>query len=621
MYTLSVPFMLSQIKTYGTDGFIEQLKRIGADTVFLALGCYTMDEEKQKEVFLALEENVPVFKKAGFRVGVWVWTFMIQEANPFVHITSPNGKVSRDQACPSDEAFRAFSYEYLKNIARSHPDIILFDDDFRYGHLDCGLGCTCKNHRAYISELLSEDVSEMELGKRIFGGSRNKYRSAFLKANGHFLRLFSEGVRDAVDTIDPTIRIGLCACMTTWDFDGISAAEISRILAGKNTKPFLRLIGAPYWAQNRNWGNRLSDVIELERMESSWCGEGIEILAEGDAYPRPRFTCSANMLEGYDMAIRASGATSGIHKYVLDYVSHPTYESGYVKKHLKNQPLYESIHSFFDGKSPVGIRVYESMTKFEDMDVPAKFDGSDNVQDTFFSMASRMLVSQSLPTTFEGLGTGAIAFGENAKMLDATARGRGVILDITAAEILQKRGIDVGLCSVGGDYTVVTEYFNKQGFATNMLACPARDIEIAPEAKVDSTFFDGVKDRIGSYTYENANGEKYLVFAFDGYSANEHAMHQYARGVQIVDALEWMGHILPAKMLGNPECYLLCRESEEGLAVFVGNFFTDECMNTTLTLSRAYSEIEFFGTTGTLSGNTVTFDEIAPYACVGFLVK
>ena len=144
---------------------------------------------------------------------------------------------------------------------------------------------------------------------------------------------------------------------------------------------------------------------------------------------------------------------------------------------------------------------------------------------------------------------------------------------------------------------------------------------MSPRATVESTFLSGGNTHVGSYTYENQSGERFLVFAFEGYTANEHALRQYARGEQIAEAIAWMGHSLPAKMLGNPDCYLLCKESDEGLAVFVGNFFTDECMNLTLTLPRTYTEIAFFGTTGTLSGDTVTFDEIPPYACVGFLVK
>ena len=35
--------------------------------------------------------------------------------------------------------------------------------------------------------------------------------------------------------------------MSSWDIDGTNAYELAKILAG-NTKPLVRLIGAPYWA-------------------------------------------------------------------------------------------------------------------------------------------------------------------------------------------------------------------------------------------------------------------------------------------------------------------------------------------------------------------------------------
>ncbi|MBQ2707111.1 MAG: hypothetical protein IJF67_02510, partial [Clostridia bacterium] len=90
MYKLSVPFMLHQIDDYGAEPFIAKLKEIGADIVFLALDCYKMDKGEQAKVFASLRENVPRFQKAGFTVGVWVWTFMIRDQNDFVHITSPS---------------------------------------------------------------------------------------------------------------------------------------------------------------------------------------------------------------------------------------------------------------------------------------------------------------------------------------------------------------------------------------------------------------------------------------------------------------------------------------------------------------------------------------------------
>ena len=88
MYRLSVPFMLDQIEKYGTEQFINKLHEIGADIVFFALDCYLLDPAKREKVFLALRENVPIFQKAGFTVGVWVWTFMVREENGYVHMYS-----------------------------------------------------------------------------------------------------------------------------------------------------------------------------------------------------------------------------------------------------------------------------------------------------------------------------------------------------------------------------------------------------------------------------------------------------------------------------------------------------------------------------------------------------
>ena len=617
MYKLSVPFMMTQIDKYGSEIFIDKLKEIGADIVFLALDSYETDEKKREKVFADLKKNVPIFQKAGFTVGVWVWTFMVRGDKKYTHITSPNGAVSADQVCPSDEDFCVFAEDYMRNIAKSNPDMIMFDDDFRYGFLDCGLGCACKNHRAYISKILGEDVSEKELGKFIFGGGKNKYRSAFLQANGYFLKEFAKRSRAAVDSVNPNIRLGLCSCMTTWDFDGVSAAELAKIMAG-NTKPFLRLSGAPYWAHLRAWGNRLQDVIELERMESSWCDDDVEIFSEGDAYPRPRFACSANMLEGFDMALRASGATNGIHKYTLDYYANPNYEQGYNIKHIKNREIYGEIEKYFSDKTPVGVRIYEHMKKFENMTVPAYYEGSDNVQLMFFSPAARMMAAQTIPTVYTGLGTVGVAFGENVKYLEDGALDNGLILDVTAALLLKERGIDVGLDKVDGDILVSEEYFPREKQYVLLYNCHAKEIKVKDGAEIGSLFVVEDKRYVGSYFYENENGQKFLVFAFDGYSMSEHAFKQYIRGEQIENFVKFTDKRLPVSMRGNPDCYILCKENETEKSVWIGNFFSDECMNTTVILDKEYREIEFINCKGKLNGKQVEIDYIAPFASVGF---
>ena len=131
---------------------------------------------------------------------------------------------------------------------------IQFDDDFRYGHLDGGmLGCACKNHLDYVGKLLGEPIDRETLQKHALSGGKNKYRDAWQESKGYYFELFSKEMREAVDAVNPNIRMGLCSCMTTWDIDGTDAATLSRILAG-NTKPFLRTIGAPYWAVDEGLG-------------------------------------------------------------------------------------------------------------------------------------------------------------------------------------------------------------------------------------------------------------------------------------------------------------------------------------------------------------------------------
>jgi hypothetical protein len=365
-------------------------------------------------------------------------------------------------------------------------------------------------------------------------------------------------------------------------------------------------------------------------MESSWCDKEIEIFSEGDSYPRPRFVCPASYLEGFDTALRASGATDGIHKYLLDYNSDVEYETGYVKKHLQNQEIYKQIDRCFEGKTCVGVRVYEHMTKFENINMPEYYPESSSHTGFFFSPAAELLSAQTIPTAYEGLGTVGIAFGDNAKYLDEGALENGIILDIKAAQILEKSGIDTGILTVGEDYVPDREYFPDKKRYVGTYGFTATDITVRESAKIHSVLEGGERESIGSYSYENAAGQKFLVFAFDMYRAlyeikggtiYEHALKQYARGEQIEAFINSLGKKLPASMRGNPDCYMLCKEGETGKSVWIGNFFADECMNTTVILDKEYSNIEFINCSGRLLGNRVEIDTIGAFTSVGFTLS
>ncbi|MBO5069281.1 MAG: hypothetical protein J6C37_02825 [Roseburia sp.] len=546
---------------------------------------------------------------------------MIRSDDRYVHMTSPDGRVSATQICPSDVAFRAFAGQYVQEIARCGVDMIMYDDDFRYGFIDIGMGCTCKNHLARMSKILNEEIAAEGLSEKLLAGSRNKYRSAWLLANGEFFRQFAREMRGKLDEVNPEVRFGPCSCMSLWDFDGVSTAEISRILAG-NTKPFMRLIGAPYWSVNRSWGNRLQDVIELERMERSWCDDDIEIFGEGDVHPRPRFACPANYLEGFDTALRADGRMDGILKYVVDYSSGADYETGYMQRHLHNEPLYEQIERHFSGKMLCGVRVWETMCKFEDAEIPEEVAGTTDVQDMFFSPAARMMAGNSIPTIYKGVGVAGVAFGENVKYISGKALENGLILDAKAASILTERGVDVGITAIGERTSVFEEHFLKDDEYVPVTDARAYKMTLSDKAQLQSVFTMGNESIPASYLYENVNGQKFLVFTFNAYFAPETLFRQYTRSRQLADAITlFFSHPLPAYSFGNPDLYLLCKERAGALAVGLWNFFADSILKPEVMLDKVYKKITFINCTGELQGNRVILNELQPFAFAGFEVE
>lgn len=629
MYKITVPLMNSNVKRNDRERTLEELRRFDAERVLLSLDRYELDIDKRRRVISELEDNCRFFKENGFEVGAWIWTFWVKDNKNFKNMRSINGTEIKEFMCPKDENFVKFAADYIKDVAKTGVDIIQFDDDFRYGFLSDSPACLCDAHIAEINRITGEESTREELAKYIVSGGKNKYRDAYLKANGDAFRSFAAEIRKAVDEVNPNIRIGACSCMSSWDIDGTNAAELAKILAG-NTQPFVRLNGAPYWAVSQSWGNSLQDVVELERMESSWTREdNIEIFAEGDAYPRPRTRCPASYLEGFDTAIRASGCTDGILKYGIDYLSNADYETGYAKFHERNRGTYAKIDGMFGDKACCGVRVYESMNKLSDMVMPTAVNNSVNIEDLFFSKAARTLAYNTIPTVYEGKGVCGIVFDENARNLPLDALKNGLIIDIAAAEILATRGIDVGIETFGAEISSGTplddggcECFinNNNHILTDGI--PIYDIKLKPNAEVlsDTKTSAGVIPM--SYRYENSDGNRFLVLNVNTRAGNSNVLKHYARSKQYSENIPWLsGNKLPAYVYGNPALYIIAKKNDSSMAVGLWNFFADTAINPVVELDSEYSGIEFLNTNGKLDGNKVYLNDIPPFGFVGFEVK
>lgn len=619
MYRISVPVMNVNVTRTGCEATLKELQKVDTQRVIFALSCYEQDPAKKAESLRQLAVNCKFFKDRGYEVGAWVWTFMFRDAHPYDIMVSIKGAPMPTYACPMDNNFSDFVAQYLHDIALTGVDLIQFDDDFRYGFLGPdGPACLCDHHMKMICEILGEDVTREQMCENILTGGPNKYRDAYLQANGDAFRAFAKKMRSAVDSANKDVRLGACACLTSWDIDGIQAMELSRILAG-DTKPFIRMIGAPYWAVRFNWGNHLQDCIDMDRMEAAWIRNAdpeIEILAEGDSFPRPRTTCPASYLENFDMAIRASGCSDGILKYTMDYFANIEYETGYAKFHLRNKDNYAGIHKHFDGKKEVGVRVYTYPNNL----CRSHFDAPINIEHMVFPQAARVLSANTIPIKFEGEGICGAVFGEDARQLPLEAVEQGLILDYAAAKILAERGVDVGIAEFGGAVKAgrLERYIDPENYTLSR-EIPVYQIQLKDGVEVlsDTETAKGLFPT--SFRYENEKGQRFFVLNVKPNVNNNNILKHYARSRQMEENIRWLsGKSLPAYCYGNPNMYTICKEGNNQLAVGLWNLHADIAMDPVVELNDTYTGIEFIGCTGKLMENKVLLSDIPAFGFAGF---
>ena len=625
MYKISMPVALSSLLRYGPESSLAALKRFDAERVFLSIGCYEFDEQKRAEQFKALAEYTSYFKSHGFEVGTWTWTFMNYSPEPFQHMVGIDGAEYKSQACPLDERFMQFSAGYIKDAAKCGVDMIMFDDDFRYGFHGDFPACLCPLHLKAISEITGETVTREQIYSHIMTGGKNKYRDAYIKANGDAFRRFAKYIRAAADEVNPEVRVGFCTCMSGWDVDGVDAGEIARLLAGDKTKPFVRLIGAPYWAAQGSWGHKLADTVEIERMESVWTkADDIEIMAEGDAYPRPRMNTPASYLENFDTAIRASGCTDGILKYGIDYTSKPETEQGYAKLHERHRAAYKWIDENFKGNSD-GVRIYTEMKKLSDVNMPTKVNYIYNPDFLLFPYASRTLSYCSVPTTFEGKGTYGAVFDDNARALPDEALEGGLLIDIAAAEILTERGIDCGVRKIGEPIHTGREIFTDDNEVISVQDALIYDVSFDAKSRILSYTEHGGRIIPISVMYENENRQRFLIINVNPrLTPKQDIMRHYRRSRQYADAAEWLsGKKLPAYVYGCPELYMQCKKDDLNKTITVGlwNNFADPAMDPVVELDDEYTDFEFFNCSGTVEKDKVILNDLQPYSFSAFKAK
>ena len=625
---------------FNKEATLKELKRCNADRIAIAIDREIEYKFSSPENLNLIKELIGYYEENGIETLVWLGE-TCGHAGGKADANSPYTPLRTTQRgdtapfCVMDENFTADFCEWIKNIAKTGAKMIMLDDDFRYGYRNGGFGCCCEKHMKALREELGEDIRESEIPEKVYNGGKSKYRDAWFKVQGDAMRAFAKRLRQALNEVNPDTRLSLCCCPTSWDPEGYDALEIAKIMAG-NTKPFLRFSGAPYWVNEFAPGYHgrkiLGEVVEIERMQADWCKDtDIDIMSEGDTYPRPRFTTSAAYLECFDMALAASNDKIDILKYALDYVADATYETGYIDAMVANKENYEWIAEHFSGKECVGVTPYNEMRQAEFTPVDITDEKSvRNYDNSLFASSCYFTAINTLPTSYDGDGV-KIVFGENGRYIKKEQLLSGAIIDITAAKYLAERGIDVGIKTFGekvdsvqkGLTDTVNYYFPQENLYTRIYTPVKRvEAELMPGC---NKLIEFARDKHfpACYTYENQEGLRFMVFLFDAMSekGNRGVFDNYAVRRTVNSSLEWLGRkSMPVLFDSNaPQAYMVVKKDEKTVTVGLWNLFQDKIHRATFKIGVPYKNVTFFGCEGHSEDGKIVLDSVVyPYEFASF---
>lgn len=635
MYTYSIPVMFSSMTEETRPKYAKVFKESQIDRVFLCLNDPMYAAQYMKKNPGKVQDDIQYFRSQEFEIGVWINAF--GHGGPLSHdvnglqtedsFTRLEGIDARNEYsyCPLDASFSDMYAEVLQQIAKAGPSLIMLDDDYRLNYRNYRMGCTCPLHLAEFYKRIGTEIPKEDLEKTIFSGGANPYRSAWLSLMRDTLIHFAEKMRRAVDAVNDSVRLGICQCWDTWDFEGTDGIELAKAFAGK-TRPFLRTIGAPYHQVS------VPLTIEITRLQAHWSkDQNIEVFTEGDVYPRPRYNVPSRYLEIFDLALLASGETDGILKYMFDYTRPLEYEPGYYQRHIRNSALRSEVMHIFHDKQAAGVYIAEPMRKIENWHLPQDVpEGISSYLATQLEASRRskaLLTDNAIPITYSQTGHPIWVMGENAWYVEEEALSQGAILDITAASILTKRGIDVGLLDAKPATITGEFYMHHEDTITGIQDMQLFAVSCHPSAQIETDLTPG--NTPGTYRYENKNGQRFFVLAcsflredFKSCTMQANYTSNYYRKQQLVSAIEWISRQpLPVKTTAAcPNLYTLVSENaaKNRIAVAVINAHEDDAFDIPFTLPKDAQSVRFVGCEGVLDGSTVTISYMEPYGFAAF---
>lgn len=588
-------------KKYGINRFI----MFGPSKSFRAIGYPGIEEYKK------IADKINWFKAqlkdTGIKFSWWMALTLKQGTKvDYQHIVGVNGNESPVGLCPLDDRFIEDMGKKSALIAQTaQPEMILLEDDFslqNYGK-KYYFGCFCPLHLKAFAQKAGKFYSREEL-KKIFEEDKAEtldLRKLWAQCAKESLVKFCKGIRQAVDKVAPEVRLGWCETGGT-DADGFASIDIPQALAGKNTRPLIRIRSA--WYSCFDSPQIFPEYLARSMYTAERMPEHFEAIQEADTYPHTTYYISADMLCMSNEISLAMGMDN-ILLYAAQYRDDPMEDPSYLEMYRRNVNRFEALSKIGEQGHLDGVKiVYDPMAHSAKMMSREGKTTYGNV----FTMLSRMGIPFSTKYGKTALLAGPIADVLSDDEIKELLKG-GLLLDAEAADILCKRGFSDLL---GVTVTPVRKMFNGERMCdipflegirartiSNSVLNPAgsegsaRHKNLIPHQGAEIiTYYPEVGTaeaaQPGIIRFTNALGGRVCVVAaiFTGNrSANIFSLRKQEIFRRVFN---WLNREdLPATVSRTPNMWLLVRKSADCTYICLTNLSTGERRNVPLHLNSA----------------------------------
>lgn len=577
---LAAQISVYDLKEEQLEEYYGYIKKCGMDIMLISCCEFYCEGEERAKILGDMKRAIDYFESKGTEV--FVWTSSLGYGGPrgkefhsifpsFTPLTDFEGG-TQDVVCTLDRAHTEYMKRNVRDFIKAGAKTILWDDDLVQS-VRPGLVCCCPEHLKKFYEKTGKSLTPAGC-KKLFTGAPSADRNAYLAVMSESLNGFCREMRNAADETDPTVNMGLCASFTHYDIDVEDMAQTVDILKGKGCAPLLRFSGAPYWASfaPKYNGHELAGVIEFVKFQYGlYSHRGIRLMDENDCYPRDDRIVPASYVELYDKIMLTMPELIR-HKYILCF-SHDSGTRRYMNEHIRNIADDKKILSLTSGLEPCGLRVYRKEHILKDAVLPEEYPGNGKMFAKFSQPFEGIFaVLNSVPTKYQGKGAG-IVFGDSAKQLSEEELSQGLILDMPAAMLIKERGTDTGFITAEkAPSPPSSEKFGNKAEAFYEPDGIFYKARLNENARVLSTFEADGEIFPACWLYEDENGKKFAVYAFDGYTltygksgGTAGAVYSVQRQKQLAEIFGYLsGGTLPIYIEGQAGLYIQALSSADG---------------------------------------------------------